>query len=97
MEQLNLELFMCALPTKNKNHIYEEPLAMSCGHLICKRCLKESKDEIIKCYSCGTDNKNGLEDSKGVELAKQMIKIKIDNLAENVKIEFKNSLDSLKG
>ncbi|EGC29294.1 hypothetical protein DICPUDRAFT_159140 [Dictyostelium purpureum] len=41
---------MEALVCKGCNKIFEEPLSLSCGDLLCKRCVESSKDN--KCKIC---------------------------------------------
>ena len=73
------------------NHIVKEPLALSCGHCICRECIPQ--DEQLSCYKCKLINKNNLKDSKVSFATEFLIKEKMNELLPLIESRF-NSLST---
>jgi hypothetical protein len=41
-------------------HIAIEPIQVSCGDIGCKKCLIDSEEEEINCFSCNEDHKKSV-------------------------------------
>ena len=53
----NLKSYQCAF--NDEKHFLVEPIELSCGHYICKKCGKSKPNGIITCFIC--DKKTRLD------------------------------------
>ena len=65
----------------NDGHIAIEPIAINCGGIACKQCINDLKEKLVLCYSC-----------KGKHEKHDMLKMRINKLAENTMHYFLNDL-----
>jgi hypothetical protein len=77
-------------------HIVKHPLALSCGHIVCKDCLPLNEYIIIKCSKCGEFNENNLNKSKESPAAKRLIILSLENLFVFIREKLENELNKLK-
>lgn len=89
-----LDLIQCAL-SKDK-HIVMNPIAMSCGHSVCKNCVPSEVHQRIKCLNCSEVNENDLDKSKESLAAKRLFKLHINELFVLIEEKFENALHQLK-
>jgi hypothetical protein len=89
-----VEMLRCALG--DNDHIYREPISLSCGHCVCKKCIPEDDDEIT-CKVCGDKNKYDLNDSKVSAIAQFSIQSNIERLTCLTKQKLKNLFNQLEG
>ena len=89
-----LEIFRCALG--EDEHIYKEPITLSCGHCICKSCIPEIKDKLT-CKICGDENKTNLNDLKVSACMQFFIQSNVEKLICLTKQELKNLSHQLEG
>jgi hypothetical protein len=91
-----IESLECALSTHLK-HISINPIALSCGHSICKECIpKDTIQANIKCVHCKKTQvvPNNRDESLS---AKSLFNVLIDKMFEYAEDKFKCSLRSLGG
>ena len=76
----------------NDGHIVIEPILVSCGSSVCKKCLIASKDEAIKCVSCNENHKKS-DLIKGPinKVASSMVQTFLNDLFDYVETAFENS------
>lgn len=89
--------FKCAL---NDDHIYKEPIILSCGHFTCKNCvpikLNIQQDDHIKCKLCGEINYFDLHDQKYCNIAEYSIERNISKLFDYMQAKMIETFDNLK-
>jgi hypothetical protein len=90
-----LESLECALSTRLK-HISINPIGLSCGHSICKKCIPKDQIADITCVHCRKSQvvANGQDESLP---AKTLFNLFIDKMFEYIADKFKCSLKSLSG
>lgn len=90
-------VFYCA--NSIDKHFVSQPIPLSCGHSICKRCLSTDSDNYeIRCKLCGELNKIDLNvEINETKLAKYAFQGNIDELFELLEIQMKESINTLKG
>ena len=82
----------------NNGHIAIEPITISCGANACKKCVIDSKEEIIKCFSCKENHKKeDLIKSPISKLAESMVQTFLNDLFEYVEAILEKSAASVKG
>ena len=69
----------------NDGHIAIEPITISCGANACKKCVIDSKEEVMKCFSCKENHKKSdLINLPISKLAESMVKTFLNDLFEYV-------------
>jgi hypothetical protein len=79
------------------NHVAKEPIAIRCGHSICKSCYNDSKQELT-CFHCKKSCKldlNSKEINENVS-AKSIIEYCLKNLFDLLEERLKVILDDFK-
>jgi hypothetical protein len=89
-----LEMIKCAV--SDDEHIYKEPVSLSCGHYICRSCIPASDDK-ISCRICGDENINNLRSSKVSAIAQFSIQSNLEKLISLTKQELRNFFQQLQG
>ena len=74
-----LHQMYCSLD--NDGHIAIEPIVLKCGKHACRKCVIDSKIELIKCYGCNAQHEK-----------KEVLDQKISSLAETLLLTFLNDL-----
>ena len=82
-----IEMIQCA--TGDDEHIYKEPIALSCGHYICKSCITDNCDK-VKCTKCREENTSNLRTLKVSAIAQFSIQSNIQRLICITKEKFKD-------
>jgi hypothetical protein len=91
-----LQTLQCGLSIDD--HIIMQPIALSCGHSACKKCIPVLDDlESNKCKLCGKINKTDSNIMNESQPVKQLLKIYFDDLLAMVEIRFEESVCNLKG
>jgi hypothetical protein len=82
----------------NDGHIAIEPILVSCGSSVCKKCVVGSKEEVIKCFSCNENHKKS-EIIKGPlnKVAESLVQKFLNDLFEYVETAIKKCSASVKG
>jgi hypothetical protein len=88
----SLDVFCCAV--SEDKHYFIEPIAMSCGHHLCKLCIP-SNSEIV-CKICNKLNKINLKDMEVSVPCKAFLRLYLKDLVELSKQKFDESLNCLK-
>lgn len=86
---------ICANSNSDSDHYLIEPVALQCGHSICKICLLESDSHgrnIVKCKICSTSNTVNFQKIVEFQYIKQLIRTNFSALYESA---IQNSEDSL--
>ena len=92
-----LMLLTCAT-TSNAKHIVKEPLQLSCGHCICRECIKIFDSKLnSRCISCNSLNKNNLSESKECLITKALIKANFKEIIRNLKSSYSKSHNKFQG
>lgn len=88
------EEFECALSLDK--HFLETPIALPCGHSVCRNCIPKGPNQKIVCKVCGVKtDRNILNDKESIGLRKA-IQRNIGNLIEIIEKQMNNSLSLLK-
>jgi hypothetical protein len=90
-----LESLECALSTHLK-HISINPIGLSCGHSICKKCIPKDTMAKITCVHCKKSQVVPNDQEKPLS-AKSLFNVFTDKMFEYVEDKFKCSLKSLNG
>lgn len=88
------ESLECGLSTHLK-HISINPIAISCGHTVCKQCIPKNVEENITCCHCNTSQKVPIDQNESLP-TKSLFTVLIDKMFEYIEDKFKNSLENLK-
>lgn len=97
MEESREKLYTCALSSPDNDHIFKDPVPISCGHIICKRCLNQTESDEIKCFKCGVTNTFNLNGNCNYDVLKESIELNIETLLNREKEIFKQTLDAFNG
>jgi hypothetical protein len=82
----------------NDVHIAIEPITISCGANACKKCVDDSKEEVIKCFSCNKNHEKAeLSKAPTSKLDELMVQIYLNDLFEYVLTITEKSFASVKG
>ena len=82
----------------NDGHFAIEPIQMNCGANGCKKCINESKDDLIKCFGCkGEHQKKDLINLPINKLGETMVHTYLYDLLEYVDNSLKNISASISG
>lgn len=68
MAEKAFKLLECAFSLDNHTSI--NPICLSCGHVICKKCIPSNGNYKLKCFKCDKINKlnlNECEESLGIK------------------------------
>lgn len=90
----SLSLLQCALSIDK--HIVIQPLALSCGHNICKSCLPLNGNFKFKCLICEKQNKTDLYMCKESQTTKYLLKENIGYLLNNIHERMRSTLSQIK-
>ena len=93
-----LEVFECAIAIDK--HFLNKPIALACGHHICKECIPtkiENQNQSIKCNICNTITVKDLSNDNESKLFQSAFQFKINELFGVVEASFKRSLTEYKG
>lgn len=77
-------------------HIVKEPIALSCGHSICKKCIPERGIELI-CCKCKETNKKNLKRPKVSIPIQSLLNQNIKNLINHAKSKFESLSTQMSG
>jgi hypothetical protein len=94
-----LESLECAINSSlstDLRHISINPIALSCGHTICKQCIPKNKQELIVCCHCNISQQVFNDQNESIP-TKSLFNIFIDKMFEYIEDKFKKSLENLKG
>lgn len=64
----------------NDDHFIEKPIELSCGHLICQKCIPKENNEDLACQICGEKNEVDLNKAK-----KSYFSLQLGNIFKKVK------------
>jgi hypothetical protein len=90
----SLCLLQCALSLDK--HIVIQPLALSCGHSICKDCLPLNGNYKFNCLICEKQNKTDLYSCKESQTLKYLLKENVGYLLSNVHERLRSTLAHIK-
>jgi hypothetical protein len=91
-----LNQLKCCL--SNDGHVAIEPILVSCGSSVCKKCVIDSKDEAIKCLSCKENHKKSdLTRGPINKVASSMVQTFLNDLFEYVETATQKCSASIKG
>ena len=89
-----LNVIECAFD--DDKHIAKEPIALSCGHCICKECIPKINKEVI-CFKCKNTNKLNLKLSLKSIGTQFCIEDKVNVLLERAASKFEATVAELLG
>jgi hypothetical protein len=90
-----LNQMKCCL--ENDGHIAIEPIVLKCGKNACKKCIVDSKEEIVKCYGCnGQHGKKEVVDQKISSLGETLLHTFLNDLLDYVDQKLEKSAEALK-
>jgi hypothetical protein len=92
MEQL-LNVTQCVIDADC--HIVNDPIALSCGHCICRKCIPKSGIELW-CSKCKEKNKYDLNEAKPCLTAQYCLNDKIEVLLDHAKTKYQTFSESFK-
>ena len=93
-EKIKNSLF-CALA--KDEHIFEQPITLSCGHCACKKCISKQM-QAITCQICHEENHiNNLNQFKECLPLIDTIDAYLQDLYEIIYNKFKSAIPHLKG
>jgi hypothetical protein len=82
----------------NDGHFAIQPTSISCGAIACKKCFDDSKEEVIKCFSCNKNHERAeLNKAPISKLAEIMVQTYLNDLFEYVETIKKKCIASVKG
>lgn len=91
-----LQDFRCAY--SEQFHYFVQPIALDCGHCICKTCIAQDKTvHSIRCKICNEVTEKDLNKVKETVVAKKAILSHIHQLLVSIEKQFENSLEKLDG
>lgn len=104
-----LQTLQCGL--SNDDHILMQPVSLSCGHSVCKKCIPLNfnydgvetgcgtihNEQINKCKLCGKQNTINLNQMNESQPVKQLLKLYLNDLFQMLEERFDESIKSLKG
>jgi hypothetical protein len=82
----------------NDGHIAIEPILVSCGSSVCRKCVDDSKEEAIKCFGCNEYHKKS-DIIKGPlnKVAESLVQTFLNDLFEYVETTTQKCSESVKG
>ena len=87
---------LCCLTTDR--HIVEEPILLKCGGNACKKCILNSNEKLIRCFSCEDKHEqNDFINAKINETAELIISSSLGSLFEDLNSKFEAITIELKG
>lgn len=89
---MDISLFLCALSNTKSEHIYEDPVVLSCGHLACRNCTLQQS----YCQICGTKNTLNSSNTGSIVTLNEFIKNNLNHLFSFIDKKFKQTYDDLK-
>jgi hypothetical protein len=82
----------------NDGHIAIEPILVGCGDNGCKKCVIDSKEEAIKCFSCNENHKKSdLIKAPVIKVAVSMVQTFLNDLFDYVETTLEKCSASVKG
>jgi hypothetical protein len=79
-------------------HIAIEPIQVSCGDIGCKKCLIDSEEEEINCFSCNEDHKKSVALKGPInKVAEPLVQTFLNDLFDYVETCIKKCSASIKG
>jgi hypothetical protein len=91
-----LNKIKCSL--NNDGHIVNEPILLDCGANACKKCIFDSTNTTLRCYSCnGSHEKNDLLKASINKLAESVIHVYSNDLIHYLNESLESSVACLKG
>ena len=82
----------------NDGHIAVEPIIVNCGANACQKCVIDSTEDIIKCFSCKENHtKKDIIKYPTNKLAESMVQTFLNDLFEYVDTILEKSALSVKG
>lgn len=85
-------VFCCALA--NDNHFIENPVTLSCGHSICKRCVPKKIEDLL-CKICGEKNEIDLTKVKESIGMKKLLLLNLEQMLGIVRNRYNESINLL--
>lgn len=90
-----LNMLYCGLSSENK-HFSENPISLSCDHLVCKKCVTRLQQQQVICGECGKKSKVELNSTKESSLFKVSFQSYANDLFEIICEKFENNIYQLK-
>ena len=90
-----LKEFECA--TSVDKHFLERPVALSCGHNVCKNCIPKVNFTHIKCNICDKLTTKDIRNDEESVLSKKAFQLSIDELYSQLYKSFNLSMKHLNG
>ena len=87
--------FECALST-DKHFLYQ-PIALACGHCVCKSCIPIDRFKHIKCNICSKKTLRDIRNDEESVLSKKAFQLSINSLFLQIEKSFAKSITHLKG
>ena len=81
----------------SNDHVVKEPISLLCGHCICKQCVPDIQEVIIKCKICSkqTEKSELRIDSESIPI-KNSIKRCLSGLFDDLEKRTTDGINSLK-
>jgi hypothetical protein len=90
-----LQEFECAL--SQDRHFIEQPIALTCGHCICKKCVPKELILPLKCNICTKITHRDIRNDEESVLSKKAFQLSINDLFLQIEKSFTQSMTHLKG
>lgn len=95
LSEETLQALQCAM--SSDSHFVKQPLSLSCGHSVCKKCVPATEKKQLKCKLCGEINQIELDKLSESRAIKQLLKAHFDQLFDIIVARFETSLTNLRG
>jgi hypothetical protein len=91
-----LNQIKCCL--NNNDHFINEPILLECGANACKKCVFDSTNSTLRCYSCnGSHERNDLLNAPINKMVVSVIELFSNDLIQNLNESLESSVACLKG
>jgi hypothetical protein len=77
-----------------ETHILSEPIALSCGHCVCRECIHQNSP--IFCNKCKLTNTNDLANSKVSFAMQELLKLNREMIFKSQKLALEKKLTSFR-
>ena len=91
----NFKVLKCAI--SDQEHFVIDPIAINCGHTICKKCVPKDDLKKIKCKICGLVSKQDFNEPQASQGIQQLLKIYFKDIFKILESETSLKLSELKG
>ena len=86
--------FLCSI--SKDEHLLDTALPLSCGHIVCQKCVPVNNAYQIKCFKCNEVIKTDLSQCKEVELVKIQMRHNLASLSKIINQKIESEAELLK-